>query len=212
MSEMFPVGVTGLVIAAIIAASLSSIDSALNSMTAVCMLDFVDRLYLQWTTPDVRKTSEMNRTQVRISRAITIILGIIGITLACNVDRLGTILEIGNKLIASFTGPILGIFLLGMFTRRATRRAVFYAGILGTIVAIYCIFWSSDQLVADLASHFPLILRLFPEGPPLSFQWPPLAGFLTTFGLGFSLSLLEQPDPKASRWTWSSVIQTELKE
>ena len=110
MSEMFPVGVTGLVIAAIIAASLSSIDSALNSMTAVCMLDFVDRLYLQWTTPDVRKTSEMNRTQVRISRAITIILGIIGITLACNVDRLGTILEIGNKLIASLQ-PTKGVCL-----------------------------------------------------------------------------------------------------
>ena len=212
MSEVFPVGVTGLVIAAIIAASLSSIDSALNSMTAVCMLDFVDRLYLKWTTPNVRKTSEMNRTQVRISRAITIILGIIGITLACNVDRLGTILEIGNKLIVSFTGPILGIFLLGMFIRRATRHAVFCAGILGTIVAIYCIFWSSAQLVADLANHVPLILRLFPAGPPLSFQWPPLAGFLTTFVLGFSLSFLEQPDSKASRWTWSSVIQTELQE
>ena len=44
MAKVFPVGVTGLVLAAILAASLSSVDSAINSLTTVGMVDFYHRL------------------------------------------------------------------------------------------------------------------------------------------------------------------------
>ena len=146
MGQLFPAGLTGLVIAAILAASLSSIDSAVSSMSTVAMTDFYNRLYLgQTLSPENELTEEEQRKQLRVSRWITCVIGAAGILLACNVSQLGSILEIANKLVNGFTGPILGIFLLGMFTRRTNELGAFAGGLAGVLVSLYCIFWSSPR-------------------------------------------------------------------
>lgn len=82
-------------------------------------------------------TGEHAAAQVRVSRIATICLGLVGTVLAMNVSRIGTLLEIANKLINAFSGPLFGIYLLAMFSRRATSGAVLTAGLVGTIVSYY---------------------------------------------------------------------------
>jgi len=145
MSQAFPAGAVGLVIAAILAASLSSIDSAINSCTSVIVVD----LYKRFHPRDADAAAE-----VRVSRIATAILGAVGTILAMNVSRIGTLLEIANKLINAFSGPLFGIYLLAMFSRRATGGAVLAGGIFGSFVSYY------------VAYH-----------TPIGFLWP------STFGL-----------------------------
>jgi Na+/proline symporter len=184
MSQVFPVGVTGLVIAAIFAASLSSIDGAINSCTSVVIVDFYHRLVLKRTHPEANLSAREQRMQVRISRWATVVLGLAAMLLAANVGRLGDLIEIANKVIQSFTGPILGIFLLGMFSRRARSEGVLLGGVVGAGVAYYVAFSS-----------------------PLSFLWPSTFGLLSTLGIGYGASVLWRPKaPEREKWTWSQVM------
>jgi SSS family transporter len=186
MSQAFPVGATGLVIAAIFAASLSSIDSAINSCTTAVIVDFYNRLILGRRSMEGELTEEQQRSQIRVSRASTVAFGILAMVLACNVSRLGTLFEIGNRVIQSFTGPIFGIFLLGMFTRRARSGGVLVGGFVGVLVACYVAFFSD-----------------------LSFLWPSAFGLAATSIIGYGLSLLAPTkDVKGVREvTFRSVVQ-----
>ena len=187
LGEVFPIGLTGLVIAAILAASLSSIDSALNSLTSVVTVDFYNRIYLNRPRLSESLDEDQQRRQVRLSRLFTLLLGALGTTLSCNVMRLGSIFEIANKLINSFTGPLLGIFLLGMFTKRANSLGVFVGGFAGTAVALYTV-------------HLSNLGRV-------SFLWPSTFGLLTTIIIGYGLGLIfPNSDPDRNAWTWRSVM------
>ncbi|MCA9446889.1 MAG: sodium/solute symporter [Candidatus Omnitrophica bacterium] len=211
MGAVFPAGLTGLVIAAIFAASLSSIDSAINSLTSVAMVDFYQRIYKGRKREETNPSEEEQRRQVRVSRTITLIIGAIGIFLSCNVSRLGTILEIANKLINGFTGPILGIFFMGMFTKSVNARSALVGGICGTLMAIYVMFWSSPQLLADMG-----IAGLFPGGEPISSIWPSTFGFFGSLLIGLGVSFLfpatEPEEAQGEEWNWFSVTRTPLVE
>ncbi len=187
LGEVFPPGLTGLAIAAILAASLSSIDSALNSLTSVVTIDFYNRIYLKRLSSDESLNEQQERFQVRFSRLVTLCMGAVGTLLSCNVHRLGTIFEISHKLINSFTGPLLGVFLLGMFTRRAGPLGTFVGAAAGTAVSLYLVHLS------NLGS--------------ISFLWPSTFGLLTTLLLGYVLSILfdSKPDDRA-RWCFSEVV------
>ena len=67
------------------------------------------------------------------------VLGLVVTVLACFVGALGTIIEITNKLVNSFAGPMLGIFVLGMMTRKTEWRGAFWGLVVGTVVTGYCI-------------------------------------------------------------------------
>ena len=132
ISQAFPPGAVGLVIAAILAASLSSVDSAINSCTSVAVVDLYGR-FMRGTRVD--RIDEPG--QVRISRIATVVFGLTGTVLAMNVSRIGTLLEIANKLINAFSGPLFGIYLLAMFSRRATSGSVLAGGLVGSFVSYY---------------------------------------------------------------------------
>jgi SSS family transporter len=187
MSQAFPIGATGLVIAAIFAASLSSIDSAINSCTTAVVVDFYNRLVLGRRAIGQDLSADQQRAQLRVSRAATVCFGILAMVLASNVSRLGTLLEIGNRVIQSFTGPIFGIFLLGMFTRRARSAAVLAGGLTGVLLSCYVAFFSD-----------------------LSFLWPSAFGLAATLGIGYGLSLWASQEIRqdAQRLTWRAVLRS----
>ncbi len=215
MGQVFPAGLTGLVIAAIFAASLSSIDSAINSLSTVAAVDFYHRLIRRRADAALggAVSDAVRRRQLWVSRAITLAVGLIGITLACNVSKLGTIFEIANKLVNGFTGPLLGIFLLGMFTKRANTRGVFLGGLVGTCVSLYAILWSSPALLND---SFAFLLGLFPAavangGAVLSFIWPSVFGLVVTLVGGYLFSLASPRVTDAAReWNWFAVTARPL--
>jgi Na+/proline symporter len=184
MSLAFPPGAVGLVLAAILAASLSSIDSAVNSCTSVVVIDFYNRLVRGKQSAAL--VSEDARGQVFISRVSTVVFGIAGTILAANVARIGSLLEIANKLINAFTGPLLGIYLLAMFSRRATSGPVLAAGVIGTFTSYYVAYQTT-----------------------IGFMWPSTFGLAATLAVGYALSIILRTSAsvEARRLTWREVVR-----
>ncbi len=168
MSQAFPTGAVGLVIAAILAASLSSIDSAINSCTSVFIVDIYNRFFVGRRRDDAA-TKETGAADVRVSRIATLVLGLTGTVLAMNVARIGTLLEIANKLINAFSGPLFAIFLLAMFSRHATSGAVLAGGICGTFVSYY------------VAYH-----------TRIGFLWPSAFGLFATVATALAITALQR--------------------
>jgi SSS family transporter len=190
MSVAFPIGAVGLVIAAIMAASLSSIDSAINACSSVVVVDFYNRL---WRGRDVRtmtRSAATDREQVMASRIATAAVGTLGTIMACNVSAMGSLLEINAKVVNAFTGPLFGIFLLAMFSARIRSGAVLAAGIAGALAAYYVAYHSS-----------------------IGFMWPSTFGLAATLAVGVPLARLfplAAGDPRG-QLTWAAVMRIELK-
>lgn len=205
ISQVFPVGLTGLVIAAILAASISSIDSTINAVTTVITVDFAERLCFHQTDRSAEGTAAHQRKLLRLSRQITFVVGIVGIGLSLNVGRLGSLLEINNKIIISFTGPMLGIFLLGMFTRRARSFGVLCGSGVGTLVTIFVAF--QREIYTGMNFLFNAGLN---TDVVISFLWPATFGFVTTFVTGYAFSLLQyaSQEDSSQAWTWANVMRS----
>ena len=183
MSLAFPAGAVGLVIAAIMAASLSSIDSAINSCASVAVVDLYGRMWKGRQINPGRHDSDA--TLVRVSRIATVIFGALGTVLACNVGRIGTLLEINAKVVNAFTGPLFGIFLLAMFNGRVQSVVALVAGIAGAVTA-YAVAYHSA----------------------IGFMWPSTFGLAATLVAGVALSLIAPaPETAAGRaLTWRAVM------
>lgn len=120
--EELPLGLRGLLVAALLAASMSTISAILNSLATVASVDFA---------PLWRK----RESTVREARWMTFGLGLGVTVLACFGGRFGNILEASAQIIGLFVGSMTGVFLLGMLSRRATAAAAFWSMVLGTAVA-----------------------------------------------------------------------------
>ncbi len=168
------------------AASLSSVDSAINSCTSVVVIDIYTRLIRGREAS--HETSERGGRDVLISRIATVGFGILGTVLAMNVSRIGSLLEIANKLINAFAGPLFGIYILAMFSRRATSGAALAAGIVGSATAYYVAYLSR-----------------------IGFMWPSTLGFASTVIVGLVLAAAgrTKPSDAALRLTWRSVMAGE---
>ncbi len=181
MANHFPVGLTGLVIAAIIAASLSSVDAAINSTTSVIVVDFYNRLYLGRIRPAENLSAEEERKQILVSRIANLGIGIVMIIVASNVGRMGELYAVANRIIGSFYGPLFGIFVLGMFSSKTHSIGVVIGAIGGLTTAIYVAFFSelswiwpaplgiSATLVVGYLVSLIIPIKI-PEQPPLTFR------------------------------------------
>lgn len=115
--EYLPAGLLGVIVAGIFAASMSSLDSALNSLSAVTYRDFLARRFpaLARLAPD---------REVRLGRALTVGWGVVATGFALGMaGGSETVLELVNKIGSAFYGPVLGVFLLGLASRRAGQGA-----------------------------------------------------------------------------------------
>lgn len=128
-----PDGLLGLIVVGILAASMSSLDSTINSLSAVTWEDFLIRFI-------PRLESLSGRRVVWLSRLVTIIWGIVSITFAMAIaDRSETIIELVNKIGSALYGPIAAVFIIGIFSGRASGRGAL-AG-LACGIAVNIILW-----------------------------------------------------------------------
>ena len=130
IATQLPVGVTGLIIAAILAASMSTIDSALNCSATVLFVDY----YKKYIKP---AASEKN--SVNFLRLTTVIWGILGIVFALLLINAGSALDIWWIIAGIFGGGILGLFLLSIFNIKITQSQ----GIISVIFSLFIIIWGS---------------------------------------------------------------------
>ena len=161
-----PHGISGLLVAAILAAAMSNLSAALNSLSSTTVVDF----YLR-TRPD---TPEKQR--VAISRFATVIWGIVLFGIALLSRHGGRVVEIGLTIISVAYGSLLGVFLLGILTRRATESGAIMGMACGLALNLYL--WLGAAQFARWT------------GFEIAYTWLVVIGTIVTFGIGYGVSLL----------------------
>lgn len=135
VSDVFPKGLVGLLIAIIFLASMGATASAINSLSSTTVIDIIKRF--------VRKTGD-DKTYLRISRFTTLFWGILTVIIALYANRVGNLLEAVNILGSLFYGTILGIFLVAFYLQKIGGKAVFIAALLTEALIIYI--WQQDVI------------------------------------------------------------------
>ena len=138
-----PSGVSGLVAAGLLAATMSSVDSGVNACCAAWVTDFHPRAFPR------RPVGAAFRT------VFSLALGLAAIGLAFVAGQLGTFFVVVNKVIHGFGGPLLAIALLGMFSRSANGPGMLWGGALGAVVSVVLTF-----TVRHLALHYYALANL----------------------------------------------------
>jgi Na+/proline symporter len=105
-----PPGVSGLMITAIFAAAMSSVDSGINSLSTVLINDYV--------RPLSRHPIEAHQ-EVTLARVFTVVLGLFSVLAAMFAAQIGNIVQMWMGIVGLFAAPVLSIFVLGMLTRTA---------------------------------------------------------------------------------------------
>ncbi len=165
----FPVGLRGLLVAAIFAAAMSSIDSSLNCVSTLTLLDF----YKRYVNPAAHE-----KQTIKMLRIYTISWGILGTVTGLAMIRVQTALETGWQLAGIAGGGLIGLFLLGLFSPGAKS---WQAGT-AVVVSIISIFW------ATFARELP------PQWDWLECAWHSrmigVIGTITLLVVGFGLAIL----------------------
>lgn len=130
MAQKLPAGVAGLLIAAILAAAMSSIDTSLNSSATVILSDIVKR----YVKPDISERGAM-----AVLRGATVGWGAVGVGVALAMIGVASVLDAWWTLAGVFSGGMLGLFLLGLIARRAGN----VAAAIGVAVGVLVIFWAT---------------------------------------------------------------------
>ncbi|MDR3772993.1 MAG: sodium:solute symporter [Terracidiphilus sp.] len=166
-----PHGVGGLLISAILAAAMSNLSAALNSLSSTTIVDFYARIWPLAT----------EERRVRLSRLATLGWGGVLFGLALLARHGGKVLEMGLSIASVAYGSLLGVFLLGVLTRRASERGAMVGMLTGFVLNLY--------------------LWLFTGVP---FTWYVVLGSIATFLVGYGASWIL---PKSSYS--QSIVQAE---
>jgi sodium-coupled monocarboxylate transporter 8/12 len=171
-----PMGLPGLLIAAIFGATMSATSSGINALTTATLVDFHQRFWLN--------SSNAENVKLSLARWLTLFYGGLVILLAFVVGRLGTLLEVSNTFIGMVGGPLLGIFFLGILFKRANTPGAVIGWIAGVIALVpVCFFKQTEAL----------------EWAKTSFLWYGVIGCVVTVVVGLLASLFFPPSSKAAQ-------------
>lgn len=152
-----PHGISGLLIAAILAAAMSNLSAALNSLSSSSIMDFYVRF---------RPLAE-ERTKMRLSRVATLFWALLLFALAVlSLNKVGRVVEVGLQIASIAYGALLGVFLLGVLTRRASQRWAMVGMMFGFGVELYLWKWTA-----------------------VPWTWWVMIGTCVTFGVGYGFSV-----------------------
>jgi solute:Na+ symporter, SSS family len=159
ITEEIPSGLTGLMVGAVLAASMSTVSSVLNSLATVTISDLYQR-------PGRREAT------VKLARIVTCGFGLIGTIAACFGGAFGNVLEASMTISNFFGGSLVGVFLLGMLSRRANALGAL-AGMAGGLIVVLSV--SALAAVAGM--------------------WFGAISSLSAFGIGYVASLFSGKPP-----------------
>jgi solute:Na+ symporter, SSS family len=125
--------ISGLLIAAILAAAMSNLSAALNSLSSTTIMDF----YVQ-----LRPQADENR-RMRLARVATFVWALVLFVLAViALHKAGRVVEVGLQIASVAYGALLGAFLLGVLTQRANQRGAMVGMLFGFATELYLWRWT----------------------------------------------------------------------
>ena len=154
-----PVGIAGLAIAAILAAAMANLSAALNSLASTTVVDFIR----------ARAHRLGEERSLQLARLATVGWGAVMLPIAIRASQSRSVLEAGLTIASVPSGVLLGVFMLGVLTRKP-REGAAMAGVLAGLAAILYV-WL---------------------GTPIAFTWYVLIGTTVTFSAGMFASLFEK--------------------
>lgn len=157
--NFLPPGISGLVIAAILAAAMSNLSAALNSLSSTSVIDFYRPLRLGAGLPESH--------YLRLARGFTVVWGAALFLIGLLARRWGSVLEAGLSIASILYGGLLGVFLLGMLTKRVKESAAIAGMTAGLCVMLYVKFLT-----------------------PVAWTWYVMIGTGITFAVGYLASLV----------------------
>jgi len=131
--DQLPPALLGLIIAAIFAAAMSSIDSVLNALSGATVVDF----YRRWLRPDATDAQSL-----RVGKFMTLFWGVVATFTALFFAGGGSIIEMINRVGSWFYGSLLGIFVMALFFRRAgdLAGALGLCGGMGAVLLVHNVY------------------------------------------------------------------------
>jgi SSS family solute:Na+ symporter len=150
-----PVGIAGLVIAAILAAAMSNLSAALNALASTSIMDFLKPL----------RPNHSEGYYLRLARWATVLWGAVLFVVGLAARHWGRVLEAGLSIASVLYGALLGVFLLGVLTKRPGE-------------------WSA---IAGMSAGFAATVVL--SRLHVAYTWYVLAGSVATFLVGYCTSI-----------------------
>ncbi len=188
MFDLLPVGLLGLVLAGFIAALMSQIDSTLNSASTLVTMDFVRN-----ARPDLD-----NAELMKVGRWVTFGFMILAALWAPQIESFGSLFKYLQKVLSYTVPPVVAMFLIGIFWKRANAQGAFYALVIGVLLGAAFFYMNEVALITDV--HFLYIA-------PILFI---ICVLILVFG---SLATAPPDEKKVAELTWTTKFyQAETEE
>ena len=162
ITTQLPIGLVGLMIAAIFAAAMSASGGELNALATATIIDFYRRHFVKGAG---------DAHYLLVSKLATLGWGLLACFVAMFAANQGSLIEVVNRYGSFFYGSLLGVFILGIMTKRATARGAFWGLLIG--------------MAAVLTVAFQL--------PWISFLWHNLIGAVVVVVAGMAISYTQGP-------------------
>ena len=162
-----PHGIAGLIIAAILAAAMSNLSAALNALASTTVMDF-------WRP--MSRSARPDSEYLRLARYVTLAWGVVLFGVALLARGWGSVLLAGLSIASVLYGSLLGVFLLGLLTKRTGEVAAMCGMTIGLVLMLYVKF-----------------------GTNIALTWYVLIGTSVTFATAYLLSFVLKEDPNAAR-------------
>jgi SSS family solute:Na+ symporter len=200
MFDLLPVGVRGLIITALVAAIMSSVDSTLNSASTLVTMDFIKKF----------KPNTPNHTLVVAGRVVTFVFMTLAILWAPQIIKFPNIWTYLQQMLAYLSPPIVACFLMGVFWKRANRHGAFAALIVGHIAAaIFFTLALQEVIIVQTQALTPEQVALAAAGVPvIHFLYlAPILLVISMIALVVVSLMSEKPDEEVVRTlTWSPAV------
>jgi len=182
--DMLPIGILGLVLASFLAALMSQVDSTLNSASTLVTMDFVKKF-----KPGLSGSSLM-----WVGRGVTLVFMILAAAWAPHIEKFGSLFKYLQNVLSYIAPPIVAVFILGVFWKRANASGAFASLLAGLVLAVLLLLFNQVEWIQNI--HFLYM------GPIL---------FIICSGIHISVSLVTKPPPleKTSSFTWSRKMYTD---
>lgn len=138
MVNKIPMGLVGLIVSAILSAAMSTISSGMNASATVFSVDIFKRYF----KPDLKE-----KQTLKLLHLSTVVFGLLGMGTGIAMIGVKSILDVWWQLSGIFAAGMLGLFLLGIISKRSSNHEALTATIIGIIVIVWMTF--SDRMPSE---------------------------------------------------------------
>ncbi len=203
MFDLLPVGLRGLIITALVAAIMSSVDSTLNSASTLVTMDFIKKI----------KPKVPNHSLVIAGRIVTFVFMALAILWAPQIIKFPNIWTYLQQMLAYLAPPIVACFFSGVFWKRANGHGAFAALVVGHLAAaVFFILALSGSIIVQTQALTPEQVQMAAAGTPVVhfLYLAPILTVISLLAMVVASLATAKPDQEVVRTlTWSPALLAE---